>query len=105
MFAHSPAATGAAVQASAACSDHVGPSSRRNTPDILAVAEAALASGAEALTLTNTLLAIAIDTNGGHLSSEAGGGGLSGDALHSVALRASTTAGGVPDAGIVGVAV
>lgn len=104
MFAHSPAATGAAVQASAACLRPCWAKLSPNTPDILAVAEAALASGAEALTLTNTLLAIAIDTERRAPVLGAGGGGLSGDALHSVALRAVYDCrAAFPDAGIVGV--
>ena len=104
MFAHSPAATGAAVEASAACGRPRWAKLSPNTSDLLAVAEAALAAGAETLTLTNTLLGLAIDAERRAPMLGAGGGGLSGDALHSVALRAVYDCRAVfPDAGIVGV--
>ncbi len=104
MFAHSPTATGAAVAASAACRRPCWAKLSPNTSDLLDVAEAALAAGAEALTLTNTLLGLAIDTERRAPVLGAGGGGLSGDALHSVALRAVYDCrAAFPDAGIVGV--
>ena len=104
MFAHSPTATGAAVQASGACGRPLWAKLSPNTSDLLEVAEAALAAGAEALTLTNTLLGLAIDTERRAPVLGAGGGGLSGDALHSVALRAVYDCrAAFPDAGIVGV--
>ncbi len=62
MFAHSPAATGEAVAASAACRRPLWAKLSPNTSDLVSVAEAALGAGAEALTLTNTLLGLAIDT-------------------------------------------
>jgi dihydroorotate dehydrogenase (NAD+) catalytic subunit len=56
------------------------------------------------LTLTNTLLGLAIDTERRAPVLGAGGGGLSGDALHSVALRAVYDCrAAFPDSGIVGV--
>lgn len=104
MFAHSPTATGAAVEASGACGRPLWAKLSPNTSDLLEVAEAALAAGAEALTLTNTLLGLAIDTERRAPVLGAGGGGLSGDALHSVALRAVYDCrAAFPDAGIVGV--
>ncbi len=104
MFAHSPASTGAAVAASAASRRPRWAKLSPNTSDLLAVAEAALSAGAEALTLTNTLLGLAIDTERRAPVLGAGGGGLSGDALHSVALRAVYDCrAAFPDAGIVGV--
>ncbi|MGO9965259.1 MAG: dihydroorotate dehydrogenase [Acidimicrobiales bacterium] len=104
MFAHSPEATGAAVAASVACGRPRWAKLSPNTSDLLAVAGAALGAGAEALTLTNTLLGLAIDTERRAPVLGAGGGGLSGDALHSVALRAVYDCrAAFPDAGIVGV--
>jgi dihydroorotate dehydrogenase (NAD+) catalytic subunit len=104
MFAHSPEATGAAVAASVACGRPRWAKLSPNTSDLLAVAGAALDAGAEALTLTNTLLGLAIDTERRAPVLGAGGGGLSGDALHSVALRAVFDCRATfPDAGIVGV--
>ena len=89
MFAHSPEATVAAAAASVACGRPRWAKLSPNTSDLLAVAGAALDAGVEALTLTNTLLGLAFDhPNGGRLVLGGGGGGLSGDALHSVALRA-----------------
>jgi len=104
MFAHSPDATNAAVAASAACRRPRWAKLSPNTSDLLEVAEAALVAGAEALTLTNTLLGLAIDVERRAPVLGSGGGGLSGDALHSVALRAVYDCrAAFPDAGIVGV--
>jgi dihydroorotate dehydrogenase (NAD+) catalytic subunit len=57
---------------------------------IVAVAEAAGGAGAEAVICVNTLLGMAIDvdTRSYRLGSGANGGGLSGPALHPVAVRA-----------------
>lgn len=88
MFAHSPRATEQAVEAAGACGRPLWAKLSPNTPELVAVAQAALGAGAEALTLTNTLLGLAIDEERRALVLGAGGGGLSGDALHSVALRA-----------------
>ena len=97
MFAHSPSATAEAVAASAACGRPLWAKLSPNTADLVSVAEAALGAGAEALTLTNTLLGLAIDTETRTPVLGAGGGGLSGDALHSVALRGRLRLpGGVP---------
>jgi len=104
MFAHSPEATAAALAASAACRRPLWAKLSPNTSDLLGVAEAALAAGAEALTLTNTLLGLAIDTERRAPVLGSVGGGLSGDAIHSVALRAVYDCrAAFPNAGIVGV--
>ena len=104
MFAHSPAATGEAVAATAACGRPRWAKLSPNTSELIAIAGAALEAGAEALTLTNTLLGLAIDTERRAPVLGAGGGGLSGDALHSVALRAVYDCrAAFPDCGIVGV--
>jgi dihydroorotate dehydrogenase (NAD+) catalytic subunit len=104
MFAHSPEATRAALAASAGCGRPRWAKLSPNTSELLAVAEAALDGGAEALTLTNTLLGLAIDTERRAPVLGAGGGGLSGDALHSVALRAVYECReAFPKVGIVGV--
>ena len=104
MFAHSPSATGEAVAASAACGRPRWAKLSPNTSELISVAEAALKGGAEALTLTNTLLGLAIDTERRAPVLGAGGGGLSGDALHSVALRAVFDCrAAFPECGIVGV--
>ena len=104
MFAHSPSATGEAVAATAACGRPRWAKLSPNTSELISVAEAALKAGAEALTLTNTLLGLAIDTERRAPVLGAGGGGLSGDALHSVALRAVFDCrAAFPECGIVGV--
>ncbi len=92
MFAHSPAATSEVIAAVAeSCPDL--PLWAKLSPtvaDVAEVAGAALAAGAEAVTLINTVLAMAIDveTSRPVLGSGAGGGGLSGPAVHAVAVRA-----------------
>ena len=50
--------------------------------------EAALDAGAEALTLVNTVMGMAIDPVRRRFRLGAGGGGLSGPAIHPVAVRA-----------------
>ncbi|MHC4142019.1 MAG: dihydroorotate dehydrogenase [Planctomycetota bacterium] len=52
-----------------------------NVGDITAMAGAAVEAGADGLTLINTVAAMAIDVAGG------GGGGLSGPAVHPIAVR------------------
>jgi dihydroorotate dehydrogenase (NAD+) catalytic subunit len=61
-----------------------------NVGDITAMAEAAVEAGADGLTLINTVAALAIDveSRGYRLGAGAGGGGgLSGPAIHPVAVR------------------
>ncbi len=88
MFAHSPDATAAAVEAAAACGRPRWAKLSPNTSDLVAVAGAALRAGAEALTLVNTLVGLAIDVRTRRPALGAGRGGLSGPALHPVAVRA-----------------
>jgi dihydroorotate dehydrogenase (NAD+) catalytic subunit len=90
MFAHSPAATAAVVRACLEASTGLPLVAKLspNTPDLLAVANAALEAGAESLTLVNTLLGLAIDLETRRPALGGVGGGLSGPALHAVALRA-----------------
>jgi len=59
-----------------------------NTDRIVDVAGAVLESGADALTLTNTVLGMAIDVETARPVLGNGGGGLSGRAIHAVAVRA-----------------
>jgi dihydroorotate dehydrogenase (NAD+) catalytic subunit len=88
MFAHSPAATAAAVAAARVCGRPLWAKLSPNVTDITAIARAAVEAGAEALTLVNTLMGLSIDLTTRRASLGAGGGGLSGPALHSVACRA-----------------
>jgi dihydroorotate dehydrogenase (NAD+) catalytic subunit len=103
MFAHSPAATAAAVAASE-CGLPRWAKLSPNVADIVEIAGAALGAGAEGLTLTNTLLGLALDARTGRPLLGAGGGGLSGPAVHPVAVRAVWECrGAFPGAAIVGV--
>ncbi len=92
MFAHSPAATADVV---AAVSEHCPglPRWAKLSPtvaDIAEVAGAALSAGAEGVTLVNTVLAMVVDLEQRRpaLGSGPAGGGLSGPALHPLAVRA-----------------
>ena len=58
-----------------------------NVRDITAMARAAIDSGADALTLINTLSAMAIDVESRHPRLSRGSGGMSGPAIHPLAVR------------------
>jgi dihydroorotate dehydrogenase (NAD+) catalytic subunit len=88
MFAHSPAATGEVIDAMAVTGYPLWAKLSPNTAELLEVADAAYRAGAQSLTLTNTLLGLAIDLDTRRPALGAGGGGLSGPALHPVAVRA-----------------
>jgi dihydroorotate dehydrogenase (NAD+) catalytic subunit len=90
MFARSASATSEAVGAVVAAGPGrpVWAKLSPSVADLEEVAGAALSAGAEALTLVNTLLGMAIDTEARRPVLGAGGGGLSGPALHPVAVRA-----------------
>ncbi|MDA8039742.1 MAG: dihydroorotate dehydrogenase [Actinomycetota bacterium] len=106
IFAHSPEATAAAVAAvgEAGLPVPLWAKLSPNTADLVEVAGAALDAGAEGLTLVNTLLGYFVDLATRRPVLGAGGGGLSGPALHPVALRAVRDCRvAFPSAGIVGV--
>ena len=103
MFAHHPAATAEAVQASE-CGLPRWAKLSPNVADICEIAGAALGAGAEALTLVNTVLAMVVDPERRSAVLGARGGGMSGPALRPVALRAiAECRAAFPDASIVGV--
>lgn len=58
-----------------------------NVGDIVAMAQAAIDSGADALTLINTVSAMAIDVRTRQSRLSRGSGGLSGPAIHPIAVR------------------
>ena len=105
MFAHSASATAEVVAATAA----VGARPRwaklsPNVTDLAEIAVAALDAGAEAVTLINTLMGLAIDPETRRARLGNFGGGLSGAAIHPVAVRAVNDVHQArPDAAIVGV--
>jgi dihydroorotate dehydrogenase (NAD+) catalytic subunit len=59
-----------------------------SSPDIVASAQAAEAAGAQGVTLVNTLSAMSVDLDRRVITLSGGYGGLSGPALHPIALRA-----------------
>jgi dihydroorotate dehydrogenase (NAD+) catalytic subunit len=105
MFAHSPTATAEVLSAVRdACSLPLWAKLSPNVADLAEIAGAALGSGAEAITLINTVLGMAIDVERRRPVLGAGGGGLSGAAIHPVAVRAVYDCrAAFPDAAIIGV--
>jgi dihydroorotate dehydrogenase (NAD+) catalytic subunit len=104
MFAHSTSATAEALDAARAAGRPLWAKLSPNTPELVDIAAAALGAGAEALTLTNTVLGLAIDPVARRPVLGNVGGGLSGPAVHSVALRAVYECRRAhPDSSIVGV--
>jgi dihydroorotate dehydrogenase (NAD+) catalytic subunit len=103
MFSHSAAATEAVLGATE-CGLARWAKLSPNVPDIVEIAGAALRGGAEGLTLVNTLLGLALDLSTAQPVLGGGGGGLSGEAVHPVAVRAVWECrAAFPDAAIVGV--
>lgn len=92
VFAHSGEATSGALRALAGALAPTGlavwAKLSPNVTDLVTIAGAALEAGAEGLTLVNTLMGLAIDPISGSARLGGGGGGLSGPALHPVAVRA-----------------
>ena len=104
MFAHSPSATAEVVEAAAAARLPRWAKLSPNVTDLTEIAGAALGAGAEAVTLINTLMGMAIDPATRRPRLGAGGGGLSGSAIHPVAVRAvHDVHAAFPEAPIVGV--
>jgi dihydroorotate dehydrogenase (NAD+) catalytic subunit len=90
LFAHSATATRDVMAATAACGRPRWAKLSPNVTDLVPIAEAALEGGAEAVTLVNTVMGMAIDPETGtyRLGSGSRGGGLSGPAIHPIAVRA-----------------
>jgi dihydroorotate dehydrogenase (NAD+) catalytic subunit len=106
LFAHSTSATAEAMAATAACGRPRWAKLSPNVTDLVPIAAAARDAGAEAVTLVNTVLGMAIDPETGdyRLGSGPRGGGLSGPAIHPVAVRAvHDVHAALPDLPIVGV--
>ena len=103
MFAHSPALTAEALAATAGCGRPRWAKLSPNVTDLTEIAGAALEAGAEALTLVNTVMGMAIDVETRRPRLGAGGGGLSGPAIRPVAVRAVyDVCTAFPDATVVG---
>jgi dihydroorotate dehydrogenase (NAD+) catalytic subunit len=90
MFAHSPEATAAVVSGvkNAANRVPIFPKLSPNVPSMTDIAAAAVESGADGLSLINTLLGMSIDTESRRPKLAGTIGGLSGPAIRPVAVRA-----------------
>ena len=88
MFAHDPGAAAAAVAATVAVGRPRWAKLSPNTSMIVAVAGAVAEAGAEAVTLTNTVMGMVIDTDRRRPLLANGTGGLSGPAIRPIAVRA-----------------
>ena len=110
LFAHSVSDTRAVVEATAGCGRPRWAKLSPNVGHLADIAMAAHDAGAEAVTLVNTVMGMAIDpeTRRFRLGSGPRGGGLSGPAIHPVAVRAvfdvHQAAPQVPIVGVGGVA-
>jgi dihydroorotate dehydrogenase (NAD+) catalytic subunit len=107
LFAQSEVDTAAVVEAVVQASGGIPVWAKLTavTASVPDIAQAAVDAGAEALTLINTLLGMAIDVETGSyaLGSGPGGGGLSGTAIHPVAVRVvHDVHAALPDVPIVG---
>ncbi|WP_436796186.1 dihydroorotate dehydrogenase [Actinospongicola halichondriae] len=89
LIAHDPGASATAIAATEACGRPRWAKLSPNTDRVAEVAAAARAAGAEAVTLANTVLGMAIDpvTGAYRIGSQERGGGLSGPAIHPIAVR------------------
>jgi dihydroorotate dehydrogenase (NAD+) catalytic subunit len=106
LFAHSADDTRAAIAATAGCGRPRWAKLSPNVGHLGEIAAAAHGAGAEAVTLVNTVMGLAIDaeTRRFRLGSGARGGGLSGPAIHPIAVRAVFDVHrALPDLPIVGV--
>jgi dihydroorotate dehydrogenase (NAD+) catalytic subunit len=90
LFAHSAGATAEVLAAAAGSGRPLWAKLSPNAGNLVEVAGAAHAAGAEAVTLVNTVMGRAIDpeTRRFRLGSGAAGGGVSGPAIHPLAVRA-----------------
>jgi dihydroorotate dehydrogenase (NAD+) catalytic subunit len=88
VFAHSPEATAEAIEAAAACGRPLWAKLSPNVTDLVSIAAAAWEAGADAVTLVNTVMGLALDPETRRPRLGGKGGGLSGPAIHPVAVRA-----------------
>lgn len=104
MFAHSTAGTVEVVEATAGCGRPRWAKLSPNVTDLVSIAAAAQQAGADAVTLINTVMGMVIDLERRRPLLGGGGGGLSGPAIHPVAVRAVYDVHrALPDLAIVGV--
>lgn len=87
IFAHDVALSAEVISATANCRRPRWAKLSPNTDRVVEVAAAVSDAGAEAVTLSNTLLAMVLDPTTGLPALGAGGGGYSGRPVHAVAVR------------------
>ncbi len=110
LFAHAPATAAAVLDATAGCRRPRWAKLSPNAANLAEVAAAVAEAGAEAVTLVNTVMGMAIDpeTRRFRLGSGPNGGGVSGPAIHPIAVRAvfdvHRALPGLPIVGVGGVA-
>jgi len=88
IFAHDPELSGEVIAATSGCRRPRWAKLSANTDRIVEVAGAVREAGADAVTCINTMLGMAYDRDTGLPALGAGGGGLSGPAIHPIAVRA-----------------
>ena len=104
MFSHDPGQTEEAVAAVRRQTDlPIWAKLSPNVPDITEIAHAAVAAGADALTISNTVPAMHIDVDTGRAVLGTGYGGLSGPALRPIAVALVHKAAQAVDVPIIGV--
>jgi len=104
IFAHDAAASAAVIAATAGCGRPRWAKLSANTDRLVDVASAVADSGAEAVTLINTMLGMVFDPSTLRPALGNGGGGVSGRAIHPIAVRAVYDVHqALPDLPIVGV--
>jgi dihydroorotate dehydrogenase (NAD+) catalytic subunit len=104
MFSHYPRLTEAAVAGVRRQTDlPLWAKLSPNVPDITEIAHAAIDSGADALTISNTIPAMHVDIETGRAVLGTGYGGLSGPALRPIAMALVHKAAGAVDVPIIGV--
>ena len=87
IFAHDAALSAEVISATAVCGRPRWAKLSPNTDRVAEVATAVYEAGADALTLSNTLLGMVLDPSTGLPALGAGGGGYSGRPVHAVAVR------------------
>ncbi len=88
IFAHDPGLSAEVIAATSGCGRPRWAKLSANTDRIVEVAGAVREAGADAVTCINTMLGMAYDRETGRPALGAGGGGLSGPAIHPIAVRA-----------------
>lgn len=88
LFAHDPVTTAEVIAATSGLGLPRWAKLSPNTDRLVEVAAAAADAGIDAVTLTNTLMGLSIDVETRRPRLGGGGGGLSGPAMHPVAVRA-----------------